>query len=201
MKIYFIAIVVCIALLCVQAADAGIIKTYTWSGGGGVNQIRYTGGHTFFSLYFSSDRAGTEIFNSYMLGDNESDITVWVTAANDPQFQNFVTLLTNGERNSVSFFMRNAEDDAVITGLGTQDYWSLGFSTTDLAGYDVKAISATFNVWNVAVPGHDWNRNGIWTDYKVNVTVTAWDTLPPVPEPGLLMVAGCFCLLARKKYR
>jgi len=121
-----------------------------------------------------------------------------VTSANNPNFDEITSLLTNGVSDTVFFG---------VTGLGTgvaTGVFESAFTfddATDFKGSLIDSLTITVDSFEAEIPGRDPNGDGIWTDYAAKYSLSVKGK--PVPEPanllGLGVAVGFGVLLAKSR--
>jgi hypothetical protein len=189
----WIAIVLGSGVLC---ARSDLVATAELNGGGGSHFIG-----TSVQLYVSNGGAtngGTAAvfdalsFTSVNLGQVFSlDQTV------DPQFNLFVSRLTNGFNDQITRISR-------LTGGGSSGLLTseANFFTTrppggngiDLTGFTIDHIEMRINQISIDSPGRNLQGDGIWTDYSIQATMSFIGSPVPEPSAAALIGAGMVCI-------
>lgn len=123
-----------------------------------------------------------------------------VTSANNPNFAQITSLLTNGVSDTVFFGVTGSLSTGVATGV-SESAFTLDDDPTDFQGSIIDSLTITVNSFEPNIPGQDPNGDGIWTDYAAEYTLSVQGR--PVPEPsnslGLGLVVSFGILLAKTK--
>lgn len=121
-----------------------------------------------------------------------------VTSANNPNFDEITSLLTNGVSDTV-FFGVTGLDTGVATGVSESAFTF--DDATDFKGSLIDSLTITVDSFEADIPGRDPNDDGIWTDYAAKYSLSVKGK--PVPEPtnllGLGVAVGFGVLLAKSR--
>jgi hypothetical protein len=123
--------------------------------------------------------------------------TFFITQAQDPDFNGFVSILQNGQSDSIDFELHFNGSPSVAYGIASQE--SLFFAPLpagnngiDFLGFPIDNIALRLDSVNIGV-----------SSYSITATIFV-DSAAGVPEPSVGALAGLggfLCLLARKKSR
>ncbi|MCB9865848.1 MAG: PEP-CTERM sorting domain-containing protein [Phycisphaerales bacterium] len=117
-----------------------------------------------------------------------SIITGTASAATDPDFDDFIGLLTN---ETVETLWHGSWSSA------GPKWGGGGTLEPDLREFVITHIEETIYVDQVS-PGMDLNGNGIWTDWSMSGTYDFYGYPIPEPTTGLFLLAGAFVLRRRR---
>ncbi len=140
---------------------------------------------------------GTPIFAKTITAADVG-IPYTVTSANNLNFDEITSLLTNGVSDTV-FFGVTSLDTGVATGVFESAFTF--DDATDFKGSLIDSLTITVNSFEADIPGRDPNGDGIWTDYTAEYSLSVKGK--PVPEPanllGLGAAVGFGVLLAKSR--
>lgn len=141
---------------------------------------------------------GTPIFAKTITAADVG-IPYTVTAANNPNFDEITSLLTNGVSDTVFFGVTGSLGTGVATGVFESAFTF--DDATDFKGSLIDSLTITVDSFEPDVPGRDPNSDGIWTDYAAKYSLSVQGK--PVPEPtnllGLGVAVGFGILLAKSR--
>jgi hypothetical protein len=141
------------------------------------------------------------LFEGTIVTPSDVGRTFSATQATDPDFNNFVAFLTNGQPNQVNVDFRGAG------GIGTSESFLKGDSNSiDFLGNTINSISLRINSLTVVNTTLDnperFALNTFSTNFTVSVDGQPSDIAKPVPEPlsilGSLTAVGVGAVLKRK---
>jgi hypothetical protein len=170
-----------------ELAQAAILGTENFSVSGGSSEIftnlpiRFTIGPVVFDEPAPIGGGFAPLFEGIVLTPTDVGQTFTVNEATDPDFDNFVTFLTDGKPDS---FALEYEPGSFIGVSGNGVFGG----DLDLIGNTIDSISLQLNTLTISTPGSDPNDDGIWTDYSIDITISV-DGQPleeppnKIPEP------------------
>jgi hypothetical protein len=195
-------------------AQAAILGTEDFRGDGGVSGI-FTGFQLTLRIAPNPPRQSglglratlAPLFEGITITPADVGQTFTVTQTTDPDFNNFVALLTNGQPDFISLTLGGDLLGRSELTLGKGG--GLFGDNPDLLGNTISSISFQLNSLILNTPGTDPNGDGAWTDYSFDGTliVEGQAVAQPsqtVPEPtaglSLLLfgVVGTGSLLKRQ---
>jgi hypothetical protein len=175
--------------------------------------IIYEGGqmgiHHYVSIRFwvypldtSTEAAG--LFDSYSFSPADVGRTFVITQAEDPDFNNAVSWLTDGVSEEVSYdvmtYPEGGGGGQILSEANMFSPLPVGANGIDLAGFNIDNFTLRIDQVILNSPGMDPNSDGNWTDVYVAAVLLVNGT--PVPEPGSVALAalalGCAWLGARR---
>ena len=121
------------------------------------------------------------LFEDLLLGSSDAGITFTSNSANDPDFDDFVDRLTNGESDYISVQISLVNGGGSTIGRREKDFFNL--PTTDFQGSSISSIDLIFNQLSFDTPGRNPNRDGIWTSISGDYTIVVNAEPKSVPEP------------------
>lgn len=183
----FVVGAVFIALATEQVAQAAVLGTEDFTISGGVSDI-FTDFKPTLAIApasvgpgpgSSAPAHGAPLFVGTSITPADVGRTFTVTQNNDPNFNDFAALLTNGKVNKVTLSFGSGtrgSDELFLTKSGRLFGQNMGFFGTTIDSVSLRIDSLTLNS-----PGDNPNGNGVWTDYSFNgVAIVEGE---PVPEP------------------
>lgn len=118
-----------------------------------------------------------------------SIITGTVSAATDPDFHDFVSILTN---ETVDILSHGSWSSA------GPKWGGGGTPEPDLQGFIITHIVQNVYVEQVS-PGMDLNGNGVWTDWSMSGTYDFYGYPAPEPTTAILVFSGIAVLHSRRR--
>jgi len=176
-----------VALGTAQATQAAVLGTEDFTVSGGVSDI-FTEFKPTLAIApaevgpgpnVSSPATNASLFGGTSVTPADVGRTFTATQSSDPNFTEFVTLLTSGKPNKVtlSFGAGKVENSELFL---TKTNPLFG-QETDLFGSEIDSIDLRIDSLTLKTPGTDPNSNGVWTDYSFSgVAILEGE---PVPEP------------------
>ncbi len=107
----------------------------------------------------------------------------------DPDFGSVTTALTNGSNDEI-FWLFTAGGGSGGVNLESDLFAAIDKSGPDLLGYQIQSFSLRIDRLTFESPGRNPNGDGIWTDWRGQVTLTI--EASQIPEPS----CTCLALLA-----
>jgi hypothetical protein len=192
----------CVMLLwtiCVaSAADSTLATAHISQLGHGTRAI--LNGIPFSVVEFSdgSTPTGQELFagRSYFPSDVGQPIVA--TAANEVGFNAFVSSLTDGQFDYVTYhipFERDYSSEA--------NFFTLppGNNGVDFQGFRISSVVLVFNQLSFTSPGRNPNGDGLWTDFSFTADLSIIGSPIPEPSGGMLLSAGLLILCGQRWLR
>ncbi len=206
-----------IALVIGGAAQAAVIGTEDFTSSGGASDIFNEFKVTLAigpATVGPGPNASAPVTNAPLFGGTSitpADVgrTFTVTQDNEPNFNDFAALLTDGKPDKVTLSFGSGS--LGMSGIFLSKSGRLFGGNPDLVANTINSVSLQINSLTLNTPGINPNGDGIWTDYSFNGTVSvngqpiADPPATPVPEPTSalgILAFGAFgpgLLLKRKK--
>lgn len=131
-----------------------------------------------------------------LFGSMTQQVIEYRSTADDPDYDDFIARLTNGEDEILGHFIM-FWDRSVGAGNSTQTEAELFGRSSDFAGYTITGLRLTVDPFVVEQHGMFTNVESPSGDYDVPYT---WEVLGTIPEPAsLLLFAGAAPLLIRRR--
>jgi len=183
-------------------ANANLLGNGTITAGFGVNALPYYWGipaNVFTGVSYVGSTEGVlltaELFS---IGSPDSATTFDVGST----FDILVRLLTNGVNDQLGWTISGSMG-GVSTGMSEAAYFAgspgvvngIDFSRSTIDRIDFSVIN------RIASPGNDLNHDGIWTDWKFDLSMSVYGT-SAVPEPSnILLVLAALAALTFTRQR
>lgn len=186
-----------IALVIGGAAHAAVLGTEDFTSSGGASDIFNEFKVTLAigpATVGPGPNASAPATNAPLFGGTSvtpADVgrTFTATQDNDPNFNDFAALLTDGRLDRVTLSFGSGS--LGISGLFLTKSGRLFGGNPDLVGNTINSVTLQINSLTLNTPGTNPNGDGIWTDYSFNGTVIvdgqpiADPLQPPFPNPLL----------------
>jgi hypothetical protein len=192
-------IAVAVSLFCFSVAQADVLFSTSLRDAGGISRI-LDPSQVQIGLSYLGKGPNWHIFPNDPWTPSDLGSTRTVSASTDPNFNRFVSLLTDGIDEFVGL------DERLHLMDGSTEGWGGVFnpeSTTirDWKGYKIDSISMRLDQLSIVSPGRNITKDGIWTDYSWIFTVSANGTAIPEPSTWALLLLGAVTLLGSCRRR
>ena len=163
---------------------AAVLGTYEVTQAGGCSSI-YEGLE--INVIFGGDgtgASGARLFEGNVFRPSDVGMTVTMTEANDPEFNDAAAVLTNGVNDSLSF-QAIGYPGGCIGGDGSSEALFFfgdqsGANGIDFIGYAITSIGLRVDALTLNIPGANPNNDGNWTDFSVTYTLIIEGESAPV---------------------
>jgi hypothetical protein len=189
-----------VVLFCLSSADASLLGSIDfkpffgiWGASSGMEADIGIGIDVGFDDEWILDEKSI-IFSDLLYPPASTNIEYLSTAA-DPNFNRFVSHLTNGVDDFILYYAHpNIAQGPEGAGSGRESNAFFDGSQIDFFGYEISSIGLVVNHYYWASPGSDPNGAGNWTEIDGSVTMNVYGQKPagsqPVPEPATLFLFG-----------
>lgn len=198
----------------VTVANASTIGTASFFRASGVSEIVSEWDFDIISFHYDDIYPPISpmavIYDSLILTEDSIGQIYTATPDNDPGFNLFAAEITDNINNRIGTAGMRGSGGGSYGMSSPEAIFFFGYpppaDRVDFNGYNISSISLQIDNISFESPGEDTNRDGNWTQGRLNATLLIEGELAPnpIPEPStmLLLGSGLVGLVAfRKKFK